>query len=403
MAQIGLTTLPNGVRVVSERFAASSVALSVRVRAGARDDPKGQEGISHLLEHMLLRGSKGYPAEAIAATSDRIGDRLTLSTTHEETVLEWLLLPRQLRRGLEMLADMVLRPDLEDLEVEREVVLTEMADEEDDNEVISHAISSQAVFGPHPLARRVIGTRQAVASIDPDDLRRHHARHYVGGGIVVAAAGDVRHRDLVSLVRRLFGAAPPCNPPRRSRPSAPSIPYNYRSKTATERYSLAFAAPGVSSSSPLLPPCLLLMDALANLESSLLWKELRTDRGLVYDVRGWVGTFSDAGQLDLSLTTAPETARRARRVVRETLEHFQEEGPGHRLALAYESRLARQALYGPEDRADAIGEQVMQGLVPKSAAQTRREWAAVDERAVRRALKLFDPSRFSVIGLLPDK
>lgn len=401
MLQIGLTTLQNGVRVVSERFSASSVALSVRIRAGARDDPAGQEGISHLLEHMLLRGSANYPAEAIAATSDRIGDRLTLSTSHEETVLEWLVLPNQVRRALTMVADMVLRPELEGLAVEREVVLTEMADEEDDTEVLSHSISSQAVFGSHPLSRRVIGTRPSVKAISRDDLCRHHARHYVGGGIVVAAAGDIRHRELVALAKTLFASAPARNPPRRSRPSAPAIPYNYRSKTATERYSLAFAAPGVASSSPLLAPCTLLMDALANLDSSLLWKELRTDRGLVYDVRGWVGTFSDAGQLGLSLTTAPETARQARRVVRQTLERFRDEGPGHRLALAHECCLARQALYGPEDRVDAIGERVMQGLEPKSAAQTQREWAAVDARAVSRALKLFDPDRFSVIGVAP--
>lgn len=403
MAQIGLTTLPNGIRVVSERFLDVSIALSVRIRVGARDDPPGQEGISHLLEHMLLRGSEGYSPEERAAISDRLGDQLRLSVSHEDTVLEWSLLPTQLEAGLALVADLVLNPTFADLEVEREVVLTEMEDEDADHSILSDALSSQAVFGHHPLSRRVIGTKRAVQSISEADLRAHHARHYSGSGIVISAAGDIRHQELVKLVRRLFAAAPRRALPRRRRPTLAAVPYSYRRKTASERYSLAFAAPGVAMASPLLAPCELVMDALTNLESSLLWKELRLERGLVYSVNGWVSTFSDAGQIGLRLTTAPETARQARRVVFEGLARVQDEGLGERLELARASRLTAISLSGSDERADLLGEQVMNGLLPCSLAEARRRLAAVDHRQLKRALKLFAPDRFSVIGVTPGK
>jgi predicted Zn-dependent peptidase len=404
MSTVGLTCLENGVRVVTEHVASGSVALSIHVLAGARDDPPGQAGISHLLEHMIFRGSERYSPVAAASLIDRLGDDLALSTTQEQTELVWQLSVSELERSMALLADMVLRPTFGGLEIEREVVLVEMEDAKADSSAAIENLGGRAIYGPHPLARRVTGTRGQVQRLSVNDLRHHHTRHYVGGAIVVAAAGEIHHREFVSLVKRHFGAASARRAPRRpsQRPRSAVAAKAYYRSTNSDRYSLAFAAPGIPFRSPLYLPIELTLDCLCRLKSSLLWEELRERRGLVYDLQGWSLPFSDAGEIVITTTTSPQEAIHVRRVVRRTLTKVQQDGLGKRLALARQSRLALNALDGATERAGVIGQQVVYGVKPESTADSRRRIAAVSEREVARALKLFAPERFSVIGLRPQ-
>ena len=200
-----LTVLDSGVRVVTERMqSVRSVALGLWIGTGSAAEDEPEAGLSHLIEHMLFRGTARYRSLEIDQMFDAMGAELNAGTGKETTSVYSRVLDRHLERAFDVMADMVWRPafDFGELEQEREIVLEEIAMYEDDPQDKVFDVLGEAVFGGHPLGRAIIGRADVVGSAGPDALRAFHAARYVPTNVVVAAAGSVEHDALVELVER---------------------------------------------------------------------------------------------------------------------------------------------------------------------------------------------------------
>src|SRR5271167_2222650 len=195
-----ITTLDSGVRVVSEHVpAVRSVALGFWIGTGSAAEAENEAGLSHLLEHMLFRGTDRFGSEEIDQIFDAMGAEINAGTDKEATSLYTRVLDRHLERAFDVMGDMLWRPSFGELEAEREVVLEEIAMYEDDPQDRVFDLLGEAVFGPHPLGRPVIGTAEVVGAATREQLKAFHAERYEPQSIVIAAAGSVDHEALVAM------------------------------------------------------------------------------------------------------------------------------------------------------------------------------------------------------------
>ena len=170
MQRYTVTTLDGGERIVTERVSSvRSVAIGIWIGAGSRDETSGQEGVSHLIEHLLFKGSARYSAVEIAQIFDGLGGELNAATAKEYTVVYARVLDAHLETALDVMADMLLQPQFDPAEMgsERDVVLEEIAMYDDTPQDLVHDLIAPAVFADHPLGRPVIGSAEVVASATP--------------------------------------------------------------------------------------------------------------------------------------------------------------------------------------------------------------------------------------------
>jgi predicted Zn-dependent peptidase len=208
VAKHRLSELPTGERVISERVpGVRSVALGLWIGAGSRDEPDLRAGVSHFIEHLLFKGSSRYSAQEIAEIFDGLGGELNAATSRETTVVYTRIPDDRLEPALDVMADMVYRPAFLDVDAEREVVLEEIAMVEDTPNDLVHDIVAEAVFDSHPLGRPVLGRAEVIASVSRRALTGYHRRAYQGPRIVLAAAGNVGHAELVRLLSDRVGPA----------------------------------------------------------------------------------------------------------------------------------------------------------------------------------------------------
>ena len=303
-----LTELATGERVISERVpGVRSVALGFWVGAGSRDEQDARAGVSHFIEHLLFKGSSRYTAQEIAETFDELGGELNAATSRETTMLYARVPDTGVEVAVDVMADMVYRPTFTDVDAEREVVLEEIAMVEDTPHDLVHDIASVAVFGSHPLGRPVIGRAEVISSVSRRALAGYHRRAYAGERLVLAAAGNVRHADVVRMLEERRGDAvarnglPARKPVRRSpRPGA-----RFQRKD-TEQYHVCLGAPGISRRDERRFAASLLDAILGGSASSRLFQEIREKRGLAYSVYSFASQYSDAGQIGLYVGTREE-------------------------------------------------------------------------------------------------
>jgi predicted Zn-dependent peptidase len=309
------TELPSGVRVISERLPhVRSAAVGYWIGAGSRDETPARAGLSHFIEHLLFKGSSRYSALEIAEIFDELGGELNAATSREHTVVYARVPDTRLATALEVMGDMVFSPLLDDLDSEREVVLEEIAMYEDTPQELVHDLLGEAVFGAHPLGRRVIGDAEVISSVGRRTLRTLHRAFYAPADIVVAAAGSVRHAELVELVetaveRRSHPQAAR-RPARTPLARAPEPGLRFQRKD-TEQYHVCLGAPGVSRSDPRRFPAAVLDAILGGSASSRLFQEIREKRGLAYSVYTFLSQYADTGQIGIYLGTREENLAQA--------------------------------------------------------------------------------------------
>jgi predicted Zn-dependent peptidase len=413
-----LTVLDSGLRVVSERMeSVRSVALGLWIGTGSAAEEEPEAGLSHLIEHMLFRGTARYQSLEIDQLFDAMGAELNAGTGKETTSVYSRVLDRHLERALDVVADMVWRPafDGSELENEREIVLEEIAMYEDDPQDKVFDILGEAVFGRHPLGRAIIGRAEVVGSADAEALRAFHAARYVPENIVIAAAGSLDHETLVELVQRSgierVGGRPPAPA---EAPDAQPARRRFFAKE-TEQYHVCLGAPGLTRDDERRFALRVLDNILGGTSSSRLFQEVREKRGLAYSVYSFQSLYAGSGQIGLYLGTRPDNVARALRVVADELDRFREdpasddelarskENVKGRVLLALESTTARMNRLGSsvlagipllsvdevEERIDAVTIDDLQALAGELLAPERLSAAGIgaDESAFRAALE----------------
>jgi len=331
------TTLENGVRVLSEHIpGVRSVAVGVWVRRGSAHERPEHLGVSHLLEHMVFKGTERRSAHELALSLESLGGSLDAYTTREHTAYQARVLDTHLPEALDVLADLVRRPLLreDDLALERQVVLEEIAQVEDAPDDLAFELHGDRLWGGHPYGRSILGTPDSVASISADTLAVLHRGAYQARNLVVAAAGRVEHDDLVARAREALGDLTGGDVP----PETPPVVDGTRSGDervvrATTQTHVVFGGPGPAHSDPDRYPTILLSSALGGGMSSRLFQRVREAEGLCYTVFTWHSFWGRAGVVGTYLSTRPATEERAVEVVREELQKVADGGlPAEELA-----------------------------------------------------------------------
>ena len=400
---IQITTLPSGLRVATERVvSALSVATGVWVGVGARDEPGELSGVSHFLEHLLFKGSADRSAQAIARAVDRVGGDMNAFTTKEYTAYYSRLPASQMRVGLEILGDVLTMPALrdDDIESERQVILEELAMDDDSPDDVAFRLLAARLFADHPLGRSTAGERATVEAITPDQVRRFHDEWYRGANMVVAVVGPVEHDEVLADVESSFarltsgGAAP-----RRERPNG-TRPGFHAEPDDTEQVHLCVGLRGVERTDPDRDALDVVNHILGGGASSRLFEEIREQRGLAYSVYSGVTSYHDGGTLSIYAGTQPEHAPEVARLVMEAVDVFRRDGVSDEELDVARGYLAGSYVLGLEDTGARMGRIAGQlttlGEIRPVEEQVAR-WHAVDHDDVARvSARVFDEQGVTV-------
>ncbi len=299
------TEYTSGLRVVTERMpGVRSVSLGVWVLAGSRDEAPAISGSSHFLEHLLFKGTKSRSAQDIAQAFDAVGGDLNAFTAKEYTCYYARVLDRDLELAVDHLADMLQHSVIRsaDLDGERQVILEEINMHEDSPEDLVHDVFTETLWPDHPLGRPVLGTVATIEAATRASVHRFYKRHYVPGNFVVAAAGNVRHDDVLSLLatRMETGRALPegddstWNLRSAGHPPSPSGKRLVR-RRKTEQAHICLGTNGLARTDPDRFAFLVVNTALGGGMSSRLFQEIRERRGLAYSVYSYHSQYTEAG------------------------------------------------------------------------------------------------------------
>jgi predicted Zn-dependent peptidase len=305
-----LTELGSGVRVVTEEVpSVRSVALGLWVRTGSRDETPAQAGVSHFLEHLLFKGTARYSAIEISERFDSLGASVNAATGKETTHLHARFLDEHTEAVFDLLAEMLLAPTYPDIDSERQVVLEEIAMYEDEPQDRVHDVLAEAVFGDHPLGRRVLGEAEVIASVPVPDIESYRRSRYTGAEIVVGAAGHLEHERIAELAERLV--EPPAggaDAPETTLEGGARL--RFYSKE-TEQYHICFGAPGLRRDDQRRYPLAVLDAIFGGSTSSRLFREVREKRGLAYSVGSYNEQFTDQGLVATYVGTREDNVEEA--------------------------------------------------------------------------------------------
>lgn len=404
------STLPGGLRVVTEYVpAVRSASVGIWVGVGSRDEGTTVAGAAHFLEHLLFKATPTRTAVQIAQEMDAVGGELNAFTDTEHTCYHAHVLDTDLALAVDLVGDVVLNGCCvpADVELEREVVLEELAMRDDDPEDALGDAFLSALFGGHPVGRPVLGSVESVSQMTRAQLHSFHLRRYTPERMVVAVAGNVDHATVVALVRARFGArlargrravSPRTGSARVA--GRPGLALINRDAEQTH-LSLGVRTPGRHW--PHRRALSVLNAALGGGLSSRLFQQVREARGLAYSVFSGVDIFADAGALSVYAACQPERFAEVVRVIVDTLQSVARDG-----ISAAECRIAKGSLRGglvlgledSDSRMHRIGRYELHHGRQHSVARTLREIDRVTLEEVNAVAKtlLNKPPGIAVLG-----
>ena len=297
---VRLHTLANGVRVLCDPMPGlETIALSVVAGRGAAYEDEARSGWSHLLEHMVFKGAGARSARDIAEVIEAEGGQINAATGYERTSFQVRALKGGLPLGMEVLADLVLRPTLAeaDLVKEKAVVAQEIAEADDTPDDLVFELAQSRAFARQPLGRPILGAVESIGTATPQTLGDWRAALYAPDRLVVSAAGAVEEDELLALAEQAFGGEHGEGPPARETPTftggrAPTL-----RKLEQAHYVAMLPAPG--SRDPAYFALRVFAEALGGGMSSRLFQEAREKRGLAYSIDAYADTYADTGLLGI--------------------------------------------------------------------------------------------------------
>jgi predicted Zn-dependent peptidase len=322
------TLLPNGLRVITEQMPGTqSASVGLWVGVGSRDEQLSVAGAAHYLEHLLFKGTARRSAARIAEEMDAVGGELNAFTAKEHTCFYAHVLDGDLPLAVDLLTDVVFDATLDesDMEIERGVVLEEIAMRDDDPEDLLHETFCAALFGDHPLGRSVLGTEESVTGMSRNALRGFHRRRFTCEKMVLAVTGNITHAQVLRLVRkniertRVGGAERAPVPPRRGRARIPRGERLVLHSDDTEQAHLMLGMRGLDRYDERRYALGVLSAALGGGMSSRLFQEVRERRGLAYQVYSAQTGYADTGYFTVYAGCQPNRLGDVTSVVRKVL------------------------------------------------------------------------------------
>jgi predicted Zn-dependent peptidase len=304
--------LPSGLRVVTvEAPHLHSALLAVYVRTGSRHETPETNGVSHFLEHLFFRGSESYPDTVrMNGAVEELGGNLNGVTTRDHGYYYTPLHPEHVDVGLRIIGDLLTRPKLSDLEIERKIILEEMLDEVDEKgrDIDIDNLSMGTLFPGHPLGMKIAGSKESVQALTLEQIRTHFARHYVAGNLVVVATGQVERAQVLEQVGTFFAALPKGPQTKETRPrphQGPLFAFTHHEDSQAE-FRLSFRT--VPEEHLDFPALALLRRVLDDGLSSRLPYEIVEKRGLAYSLSVSLDSYQDLGLFEVDAACLPANA-----------------------------------------------------------------------------------------------
>jgi predicted Zn-dependent peptidase len=400
-------TMANGLRVVCiERPGTPTVATKVLVKCGSRHDGE-KHGLAHALEHLFFKGTDSRTTQQIYHAVEEVGGRIDAQTTKEYTAFSVVTQDRFHRRGLEVLADVVRHPLLDEMAFLKEklVILEEMRRRADQRQAIWDFYAG-TLWQNHPLKDRVLGYKEELLKLTVDDLRQHHTAFFMPTNAVIAIAGNVTLQDILAVIVEFFGnweGESPTFPP-----VPPEPPLTDKREVWIERdvsqVHLILGWPAVGMTHPDRHALKVIGRLLGVGGSSRLYQRLREEQQLAYTVATATATYEDIGHFAIYTACQPEKVETVRTAIFEEMARLREQPVDDEelgrvktsyegsLAVNFETNLQVASIHGVEALLDRIE--------PFEKA-VRRINAVTQEDVLRVAQQYLDPNRYVSVAMGP--
>jgi predicted Zn-dependent peptidase len=411
------TVLPNGLRVLTEAIPAMrSVSFGVWVAVGSRDESPHLAGVSHFLEHLLFKGTHKRTALDISAAVEAVGGETNAFTTKEYTCYYARVLDTDLPLAIDVVCDLVADSVLAeaDVETERGVILEEIAMHDDEPGEEVHDLFAGAVYGRHPLGRRISGEPDTISAMTRKQVQSFYRRRYTPPSIVVAAAGNLDHKRVVRLVREAFAAA--------GLPDTPADPVLYRTGDTriatradvvvlakdTEQAHLVLGGTGISRLDENRFAVGVLNNVLGGGMSSRLFQEIREKRGLAYSVYSYTSQYADTGLFAVYAGCAPGKVDEVLELVRAELAEVAAHGVEAAEVARGKGMLKGSLVLGLEDTGSRMtrlgkGELLYDELLSVDQILSKVDAVSVEQVRAAAADLLTRPMSLAVIGPFEDR
>ncbi|GGL95439.1 M16 family metallopeptidase [Nakamurella endophytica] len=409
-SQVTMSVLPGGVRVVTESVpGARSASVGVWVGVGSIDETPALAGCSHFLEHLLFKGTRHRTGHEIAAAVDAVGGEFNAFTSHEYTCYYAHVLASAAELAVDLVCDVVLDAVVSaaDVDVERSVILEELAMREDDPEDTLGDAFAAAAFAGHPVADPVIGTEDTVTAMSRTQVAGYYRRRYQPDRMVVAVAGGIDHSDVVRWVRRAFGSrTDPAVQPRAPRGAGGRLRAPQELLVVERDIEQAHLCVGVRAlprTDPRRHTLAVVSGVLGGGMSSRLFRTIREERGLAYSCYTATSAYADVGSLSVYAGCQPENLGTVAALVGEELQRLADDGVGADELRRVQGQLTGSYLLGLEDtesRMSRIGKNLLVRSDFRTVAQDLAAIEAVtadDVVALTREL-LAGPLTGAVVG-----
>jgi predicted Zn-dependent peptidase len=326
------TALPAGPRVISALIpGARSVSVAAYVLAGSRLESVGQVGVAHFMEHITFKGTAAYPStRSISEAIEGVGGSFNAATDRESTVY-WVRVPRrEAARGVDVLGELIVRPNLKkkEIEGERTVIIEEIRSYLDDPAEYCQTLFQVALFGEGPLGREICGDEDGIRALPSSTIRDFWRATYRPANTVLAIAGDLGHEEAVELAGTAFGTGNGAIPGFVPAPELPAGPRVMLGKRDTAQAQLALGLPALRRDHPDSWTLSVLNAVLGDGMSSRLFLSVREARGLAYDVSSGLIDYADAGALEISAGVDPDKLPEAIEAILAELARLRDEPVG---------------------------------------------------------------------------
>jgi len=352
------TVLANGLTVLSESMpGVRSVALGAWVRAASLHESADKMGVSHMLEHMVFKGTPTRSAKELALALETLGGSLDAYTAREHTAYQARVLDEHLPQAADVLADLIFRPTLRasDLALERKVILEEISTVDDTPDDLVFELHNAQLWGNHPYGYSILGTRETVGALDQTDLRALHSRAYHPEQVVVAAAGNVEHDALLETLESAGWADIPRGGLRPLTSPAPIVqaPAAVHFERDTAQTHIVIGSAVFAHSDPRRYAMSMIGMLFGGGMSSRLFQRIREELGLAYSVYSFQSFHEDSGVHGVYVGTTPESARAAVDAINAEMEMLSAQGLTEEDLTAGKSQLKGQitlSLESPSSR-----------------------------------------------------
>ena len=336
-ATVSRTVHPSGLRILTEKVpGAASTSVGFWIAVGSRDESDVAYGSTHFLEHLLFKGTRIRNAMDIAVAFDAVGGEHNALTAKEHTCYYAKVQDHDLPMAIEVLADMVADSvlDAKEFEVERQVILEELAMADDDPSDVAHERITEQVLGSHELGRPIGGNPETIRSATLDSVLAHYRKYYVPSELVVTAAGALDHDEVVALVVKglehsgwdFSSVASPATRRDTAEVSLQTHPGSLVVTRPLEQAVVALATPGLNATHDQRFAMSVLSATLGGGMSSRLFQEIRERRGLAYSVYSFASSYADAGLFGMAAGTSPANAGNVADLMKQELDLMADKG-----------------------------------------------------------------------------